>query len=254
MKAKAVYEEISLPLLYQFPKGFKLLFTAVLLVIGIGYAFALAQVYEVQAGRDGKFGLSVKDLQIAYSGDKSGSRLESALKGPMQGMLPEKDRMQIITWIHAGKKDDDFESRIKPIIDNNCLVCHGGTNPNLPNLSDKKTIDDLSKTDSGISVFNLIRVSHIHLFGLTFIFFTLGIIFGFTYTKFIKVKYFMILIPFISIIIDIASWWLSKASEVFAFSAYFGGVLMAISFAYQWIASIYQLWFFRCKDGVCPVK
>jgi hypothetical protein len=47
----------------------------------------MIQVFEVHAGRDGKPGLSAEDIRIAYSGKQGGTRLESALNGPMQGML-----------------------------------------------------------------------------------------------------------------------------------------------------------------------
>ena len=64
------------------PMGLRTLYTATLLVLGTGYLFAMIYIFESHAGRDGNPMLSVNDLVIAYSGSKSDTRLESALKGP----------------------------------------------------------------------------------------------------------------------------------------------------------------------------
>src|SRR3569832_1866009 len=79
---------ITYPLFDDLPASLRALYINILLIMGIGYIIAMTQIYEVHAGRDGKPGLSVRDNQIAYSGDQSDSRLESALKGPGRGGRP----------------------------------------------------------------------------------------------------------------------------------------------------------------------
>ena len=81
------HTKFTYPLFNDLPLTLKVLYLNVMIVLGIGYIFAMIQIYEVHAGRDGKPGLSVQDIQIAYSGSKSDTRLEVALKGPMSGML-----------------------------------------------------------------------------------------------------------------------------------------------------------------------
>jgi len=44
----------------------KLLDTMFLITIGIGYLFALLNLYYTHQGRDGEAGLSVKDVTLAY--------------------------------------------------------------------------------------------------------------------------------------------------------------------------------------------
>jgi len=41
------------------------LFTATLIVLGIGYVFAMIEIYEVHSGLYGKAGLSAEDIAIA---------------------------------------------------------------------------------------------------------------------------------------------------------------------------------------------
>lgn len=224
----------------------------VLLILGIGYIFSMIQVYEVHAGRDGAVGLSVEDIKIAYGGNPNSSRIEAALQGPMSSMALPGDKDKIIKWARKGSNPAAFEATIKPILSANCYGCHDGSNPNLPNLSNFDEVLKLSAIDTGVSTVSLVRVSHIHLFGLCFIFFVLGIIFTHSYVKRQMLKCVVIAAPFVAIIMDIASWWLTKVSTPFAYMVMLGGALMAASFAYQWIVSMYQLWFFRCPDGeVC---
>ena len=49
----------------ELPLSTRTLFTATLIVLGIGYVFAMIQIYEVHSGLDGKAGLSAEDIAIA---------------------------------------------------------------------------------------------------------------------------------------------------------------------------------------------
>jgi hypothetical protein len=212
----------------------------------------MIQIYEVHAGRDGKPGLSVTDIQIAYRGNKADTRLEAAIKGPMSSMLPTDEAATIINWLHAGSEQAAFSSQVQPILEQRCQVCHGGSNPHLPTLVSYEDVKSLVILDMGVSIGTLVRVSHIHLFGLTFIFGFIGLIFSHAYIRLPYVKSIVVAVPFIAIFIDIASWWLTKVSGGFAFTVVIGGALMGISFAIQWLVSMYQMWFFKCPDDeVC---
>ena len=228
-----------------FPLSMRTLFTGTLLVLGLAYLFAMLHVYNSHAGRDGLPGLSVQDLQIAYSGSKEATKMEAALIGPMSGMLPNDERGSIIGWIHRGADEQEYESRIKPILEKRCLACHDGSNPHITNLSDYAEIVKLAEVDSGMDIFTLIRVSHIHLFGITFIFFIMGLIFSHAYVRPLWFKSLVIAVPFVAIIMDVMSWYMTKLFPPFAWMVILGGGLMGTSFAVQWVVSMYQLWFSR---------
>ena len=236
----------------ELPLSMRTLFTATLIVLGIGYLFAMIQIYETHSGLDGKSGLSAEDIAIAYSGNKTATQLELALSGPMSGMLPANERAMIIAWVHNGLDKAEYDTHIKPIIDQRCLSCHGVGNPHIPNLSGYENIAKVAQIDTGMSIATLVRVSHIHLFGITFIFFILGLIFSHAYLRPVWLKSAVIVLPFLAIIIDIGSWYLTKINTAFAWAVIIGGVVMGLSFAFQWIVSMYQIWFYKYSVAEHP--
>lgn len=246
---RSVSTEYRYPLFSQLPPSLKTLYSMVLVVMGIGYVFAMIQIYEVHSERDGLPGLSIEDIRIAYRGNPGNSKLEAALNGPMRNIVTPDNREIIITWVRNGSPKPEYDTAIQNIFSTQCIGCHDGKNPHIPVLTTYDDVKRLSAIDTGVSIGTLVRVSHIHLFGLTFIFFIMGIIFSHSYVKRWELKCAVIAIPFIAIIVDIASWWLTKVSTEFAYVVFIGGGLMGASFAYQWIVSMYQIWFFKCANG-----
>lgn len=229
----------------EFPLSLRTLYTAALITLGLGYVFAMLQVYYVHAGLDGKPGVDAADIAIAYRGNSDGSTIQTALLGPMSGKLPGKERALIISWVRNGSDQSVYNSTIKPIVENRCLACHDGSNPHIPNLDGYQNISKVTKIDTGMSLATLVRVSHIHLFGMTFIFFIMGVIFSHAYVRPVWFKSVVIAVPFLTMISDIGSWYLTKINTEFAWIIIGSGILMAMSFAFQWFVSMYQIWFYR---------
>ncbi|VAX03584.1 hypothetical protein MNBD_GAMMA19-2079 [hydrothermal vent metagenome] len=232
------------------PIGMRVMFTGTLVVLGVGYLFAMIYIFASHAGRDGNPNLSVDDLIIAYSGSKSDTRLEGALKGPMANMLPQNERDEIIAWVRRGAEQEEYTTRIEPIIEKRCMVCHNGSNPHIASLKKYEDIMLMAELDTGMDIFTLVRVSHIHLFGITFIFYIVGSIFCHAYIKLVWVKCALIATPFLAIVLDIGSWYLTKVYPPFAWVVMVSGVLMGVSFAVQWVISIYQMWFYTLPEDV----
>jgi len=233
----------------EFPLSLRTLFTATLIMLGIGYVFAMIQIYAVHTGLDGKSGLSAEDIAIAYSGNRDATKIQSALTGPMSGMLPPDERANIISWVRHGLDQSEYTARIAPIIEKRCLTCHDGSNPHIPNLKGYENLTKVAQIDTGMSLLTLIRVSHIHIFGMTFIFFIMGLIFSHAYVRPVWFKSVVIALPFLSMIIDVGSWYLTKINTAFAWAVIIGGGLMGMSFAIQWVVSMYQIWFYRYTAG-----
>jgi hypothetical protein len=229
----------------EFPLSMRTLFTGTLIVLGIGYLFAMIQIYSAHAARDGKPGLSVEDIRIAYSGQKDTTKLEGALMGPMSGMLPLGERGDIVGWVRRGLDEKEYEDRIKPIFDKRCVACHDGSNPHIPALNGYHEVAEEAEIDTGMDLFTLVRVSHIHMFGLTFIFFIMGLIFSHAFFRPVWVKSVVVAAPFVAIILDIASWYLTKLAPGLAWVVIASGALMGTSFAFQWVVSMYQMWFYK---------
>ncbi len=242
------------------PMSTRMVYTMTLLVLGTGYIFAMLQVFFSHAGLDGKPDMiSAEDIRIAYHGSSTDTKLETALKGPMADMLPPEERSVIFAWVKDGASEAAYEEKVKPIIESRCLACHDGSNPHLPKLTSYQEISQLTQKDEGATIPTLVRVSHIHLFGITFIFFIVSSIFAHAYMKPLWLKCVVIVLPFLTILTDIFSWYLTKMVPGFAWFIIGSGALMGVSFAIQWIVSIWQMWFYTPPDevkecgGVLPV-
>ena len=235
----------------ELPISRRLLYTATLLVLAAGYAFALLYVYASDAANDGNpVTLSVQDIIIHYSGSAEGTRLESALRGPMSSMLPEQQLAGVLRWITEGAERPVYEASIRPVIERYCLACHDGSNPHLDNLDGYDNLSAVIELDTGADIFTLVRVSHIHLFGLTFIFFIIGLIFTHAFVRPIWFKGAVVTAPFVGLTMDISAWYFTKLFNPFAWMVIVGGALMASSFAFMWFVSLYQLWFYRLPEHI----
>ena len=120
------------------------LYTATLLLLGLGYLFALANLYFTYAGKAGGNPLMVsyEDIVVTYAGNDKASAIEDALNGPMSTMLPPEERDALITWARAGAAQESYVSDIKPISTSDAWLAMTAATPQLSNFS---TYDGLKK-------------------------------------------------------------------------------------------------------------
>jgi hypothetical protein len=234
----------------ELPISMRTLFTGALLVLGLGYIFAMLYIFAAHSAADGKPGLSVDDIKITYSGSKDVTPLEKALRGPMSGMLPQKDLATMLDWIREGADKKIYNATIETIVADNCLSCHDGSNPHLNNLDGFENIQGVVAQDTGADLYTLVRVSHIHLFGLTFIFFIVGFIFSHAYLRPLWLKSLIIIAPFLGVISDVLGWYVTKVYTPFAWVVLIAGAVNGLSFAVMWVISMYQMWFYRVPEHV----
>jgi hypothetical protein len=229
----------------EMPYSLRTLYSATLIVLALGYAFALTLIMVTYAGRAGgnPFMLTYQDIVVAYSGSGQASRIESALNGPMRTMLPTQEQNTIIGWVRHGATRAVFDSTIRPLMEKRCLICHDGSNPHIPNFTSYDNVKKVTEADTGTPIATLIRVSHIHLFGITFIFFIVGTIFSHAYVRPVWFKCLVIALPFVATLTDISSWYFIKLYHPFGWAVIGGGALMGLCFAFMWLTSMYQMWF-----------
>ena len=239
----------------ELPASVRVLYTAVLCVLGLGYLFALVYLFHTYSGKDGNpRSLSYEDVVIAYSGTGKGSKIEGALRGSMSVMAPVEERTVILNWVQEGSDRTRFEPDVRPILDKRCLSCHDGSNPNLQNLNGYDNVMKVTERDTGAEVFTLVRVSHIHTFGLTFVFFLLGTIFSHAYVRPVWFKCAVMALPFVSLVLDIGSWYFTKLFHPFAGVVMIAGGVMGLSFAFMWAVSMWQLWIGRPPAAITRRK
>ena len=220
----------------------KLLFSGYLIVIAIGYGVAMVQILFTHGLADGKFGLSIEDSVYSYYGNRSGSVLESKLNGSMKMNAPEEERFKIIQWVRDGAEQESFERAIKPIFEQRCILCHHAEAAGLPDFTQFVNIKRLAQSDQGATFSSLARVSHIHLFGIAFIFMFVGLIFSLASGVPSRLKGAAIITPYVFLLLDIASWWLTKLNPGFALLVIMGGAGMAMAFVFMLVISMYEMW------------
>ena len=149
----------------------------------------------------------------------------------------------IISWVHHGADQGAYDRTVRPIINDRCLVCHNGSNPHIPNLDGYDNIKKVTESDTGAKISTLVRVSHIHMFGVPFIFFIMGVMFSNAYVRPVWFKCTVIALPFLAVMVDVASWYIIKIYHPFAWVEILAGMVLAGCFAFMWVVTMYQLWF-----------
>jgi hypothetical protein len=229
-------QKIKLPL--------KALFTGYLMVIGLGLLMAGVQIMLTHGMADGKLGLSVDDIVYSYYGNRSGSKLESKLNGAMKDKAPPEVRMDIIKWVRNGAPQTEWEAHFKEVFAQHCTMCHSAI-PGLPDFTHYPVVKQEAMIDEGANIASLTRESHIHLFGVAFIFFFVGWIFSYATGFSNRLKAFLIFTPFAFLILDVASWWLTKWNPNFAWLVIIGGFGYSLASTVMILTSLYQMWLMK---------
>lgn len=227
----------------------KLLYTSFLLLVGLGYLMATAYLYVTHEMVDGKPGLSVADVADSYYGNRSGTRLEAAIRGPMAGYINADDTEVVVAWLKDGAGEDHFENEIKPVLQKTCLNCHvQSSGMGLPDLSTYQNVHKLAEVDMGMSMASLLKLSHIHLFGISILLFILGAIFIQAEIN-VWFKRLMVVSPMIAVFVDVLSWFLTKWDSHYAIIVIAAGSLLGFSMAVQILVSLYQIWFLKRPEN-----
>jgi hypothetical protein len=206
--------------------------------------FALIQILFTHGMADGKFGLSLDDIVYSYYGNRSGTVLETKLNGSMKENASEQERFVIMQWVRDGAEQDEFaKSGAEKVIQERCVMCHN-KDAAVPDFTDFNVLKEMTHEDEGATFGSLTRVSHIHLFGISFIFMFVGLIFSFSETSTVKYRSIAIGMPYLFLLVDILSWWLTKLHPVFASLVIIAGAGMGVSFAFMWIVSVAEMWLF----------
>ncbi|HEY5994795.1 MAG TPA: elongation factor-1 alpha [Gallionellaceae bacterium] len=222
------------------PTSLKVLFAGYLLATGLGLSLAGLQIMLTHGMADGKPGLSIDDIVYSYYGDRTGSKLESKLNGSMKDMGTAEARLDIIKWVRNGAPEADWGPHYQAVFQENCVPCHS-TVPGIPDFTKLEEVKKAAKINEGASVQSLTRVSHIHMFGISFIFFFMGLIFSLAVgiPKWLKLA--AIATPFAFLILDILSWWLTKWDPFFAWFTMIGGFGYSVASTFMWVTSMYQM-------------
>lgn len=230
----------------------KLLYTSFLLLIGLGYLMAISYLYVSHEMNDGKPGLSIEDVAYSYYGNRSGTRLETAIRGSMAGNISDGDRNVMVAWLKSGAEQKHYDRDIRPILEKTCLNCHTpAAGLNLPDFSTYEGLHTYATVDTGMSLASLLRVSHIHMFGISLLLFVLGWIFIQSQVN-VWFKRFLVVSPMLAMFVDILSWFLTKWDSHYAIVVVVAGAVLGFSMGAQILISLYQIWFLKRPENPAP--
>jgi hypothetical protein len=230
--------------LRSLPIAFRALFSSFLILIGAGYLMALSFMYVVVIQPHQQMGQGlVAGISDQYHGLPNGKTLiESALMGPMADKISVADRTTILQWVHDGAKAEGYP-KAAPIFAANCIGCHMADAHSIPPLTSFEAVQKVAKSDTGTSLADLAEVSHIHLFGISIIFLLTGAIFALSETP-IWVRVSLVVVPYLTILMDIGSWWFTKYLDpaFFAYVVVVGGACMGLALAAQIFIALWEMW------------
>ncbi|MFQ6004181.1 MAG: hypothetical protein ACE5OQ_01645 [Woeseia sp.] len=219
-------------------------------IAAIGYLMAMTYLYTSHEGHDGRPGVSIQDIVDTYYGNRSGTRLEAAIRGPMSGFIEIDDRHEVMAWLNDGAGETEYAAKIEPILTKACIVCHSSASGlQVPDLSSYDGLREFAAVDMGESLHTLMKLSHIHLFGIGVLLLALGLIFRLAeMRRWLKIS--IIVVPFAAMLADILAWFLTKWDPAYAYVVVSAGAVLGLSMMAQIIISLYQLWLLRPPTGV----
>jgi len=230
-----------MPSLSRLDPALRALFTGYLAIIGLGLLMSFGQILLTHGMADGKLGLSVDDIVFSYYGNREGSRLESKLQGSMKLMANEQTRATIIKWVRSGAPRQEWDDGVGKLVADNCTRCHGVI-PGIPDYRSYEGIQPVAQIDEGATVPTLARVSHIHLFGIAFIFFFVCGIFTMAQGVPPAVRVVAVAFPYVFLGIDVFSWWATKWVPSAAYLTILAGTGYALSSGFMILTSLWQMW------------
>lgn len=230
------------------PVPLRALFTCFLVTIGLGFLAALFFLFLQDVDPHQRMGMAlVPSISAKYYGERSNTRLESALRGSMANRIDPSDRTKIIEWLRDGATSTGFGD-VKRIFDTTCAVCHSAQSGlPIPSLTSYEDVKKLAQVDTGPSLLALARVSHVHLFGIAILVLLTGAIFAMSALSW-KWRLFVVALPYIGIWADVGSWWITKYEPAFAWVVVGGGTLVGLALGVQILTSVWEMWFAREGD------
>ena len=227
----------------------RVLFSCFLAMIGIGYLAAIVYLFLVDvAPHQAKGQGMIEGITEKYHGVPT--RLERAIRGPMADRISAQDKERIFNWLAAGAQPQGYEA-IKPLLEANCITCHRANSGVLkrngqpvPSFESFNAMSRLVEIDTGPTIAQLAKVSHVHLFGISIIFFLTGFIIALGETA-VWFRTLLIVTPYVAILADVGAWWLTKLEAVFAWVVVTGGALMGLALASQILVGLWEMWLAR---------
>jgi len=244
----------------------KLFLTLVLAGLAAGYFVAIGCVFHITGMADGRPGLNLDDITYTFYGNRGTTRLKEEVLGSMKRYFSafedptslaaeeQADVDRVVAWSDAGAPEAEFlrsdggTTAIRVIFERRgCLSCHAagatmiGGKKDAP-LTAYAGVARFTAPDRGMAPARLMGLSHVHLFGMTFLFLVTGLAVAATlWPRWLRAV-LMVGGP-LSVLTTVGAWWAVKyGGPAWSSLALLGGVLMTLAFGLSILAALYDLW------------
>jgi len=258
----------------------KALVSLFLLLVGLGYFAATANIYFKHQDADGVEGLGLDDLRQTFHGLEkqvvAGSPMldQGRPGGDMHEYLEpggEPAVRALIFWLENGGKEEDFakselaqagDQPAKQVIADQCIECHnadGGDMEDVPFAAtaesepefasvEKVATPDYERQQSGPqSTKKLVHVTHAHILAIPVFTLIVGVLFLMTGCG-SSVKLILGPLPMLAVVADISSWWLARFYEPFIYVIAASGAVFGATYGLQILCILASMWLGRKGD------
>lgn len=236
--------ETSSVQLHKLPFLFRLILSLFAVTLGAGYLVALLNLYLTYAMTDGNPKLTPEDLRRAFYGNRNNTRLAAKINGgSMEQFLTRPgDKEKILSWVQDGASKKGYEDIVRPITSEFCIRCHSpGRVSSFRPLTSYEEVLTVTQIDHGEPAALWARVAHTHIESFALIFLCLGLLFAFTSFS-VRLKIFVILLPFGAILLDFGGRLLAHTIPAFVFAVMAGGALLGLSFVVMLLIPLWEMW------------
>ena len=235
--------------LHQMSLPEKLVHTGFIILACFGMLSAELYLFVTHTGLDGKAGVTLKDIQISYYGDRSSSKIQSVLPTMLTNAGVDKAQWPAIEkkvdhWVQNGQTEAEYTADIKPIIYAHCMMCHSDAmskqlhNPPLGSYDDVKKV---AQVNTGMTVNQMLMGGMVHLTMLGVIFWIAGMLFVRTRITG-ALKALLVFIPFLGMFLDFSGWFATHYNPAFAWMVLIGGALSCPIAALELVAAFFDMW------------
>jgi len=222
------------------PVPFRLGIVALVLTLLGGYIVSGLHLRWHYDSRDEIPGLTINDIVGAYHGVQTPSPMIEALESGHPEELDDSERAALLDWLHGDRVSLDYDNLdlgdLAPseIIAFSCVDCHTrsasgpDTNPDLPleywddvrKLSGSKNIQP-----AGPKIVATSQHAHAPMMAVVMILLSVLCI----ATRFpLRLTGWLVLISGLGLLVDMASWWITREIASFAYAIVIGGGLYAV--------------------------
>jgi hypothetical protein len=127
-------------------------------------------------------------------------------------------------------------------MDTRCVKCHNpASGLKTPSLATLAAVRELARVDTGEALQTLVKLSHIHLFGIGLLVFGVGTVFRRArLPEWLRSS--LLVVPFLAIATDVLAWFLTKWDPYYAVVVVAAGAILGLALAAQIVISLYQMW------------